>query len=106
MQKATVSDITSVEKISEQVLRHPSEMKATMKNLNAHIAQKYPTYGLELVRGNGYFYFANNGPVYFEPDSIQVCYLHQVDFARWCTFIDFSIDEAIKQMEVRKNEQI
>ena len=71
-------------------------MKATLKNIQAHIDKKYPDLGIEFVRGRGYFYFVTDDPG-LEIDSIYVCYLKQCSLERWVEMVDGNIEDAIKE---------
>lgn len=65
---------------------------ATMKNLNAHIAAKYPTRQITFYRGNGYFYFSEPNNIN-EISSIYVCYLNHMSYDEWVEYIELEIDE-------------
>ena len=83
-------------------------MKATLKKINEHIATltEYGA-GLELVKGNGYFYFSfkpgsrphagyplrSDGYPSWPPDSIHVCHLNHMTLEDWKKWVEFGIKE-------------
>ena len=78
-------------------------MKATLKKINEYLAT-LTEYGddMELVKGNGYFYFRfkpftrslllDRYP-YWPPDSIDVCHLNHMTLEDWKKWVEFGIKE-------------
>jgi|TARA_R110000824_G_scaffold227570_1_gene415374 hypothetical protein len=73
-------------------------MKATLKNLNQYLSTLSSDF--ELVKGNGYVYFAfkeDAPPSTAEtPESIQVCYLNQMTLEEWKSHIMWNYREWVK----------
>jgi len=67
-------------------------MKATLKKLNAIIAKDYPKLNIELVKGDGYFYFIGDDG-FDEIDSIYMNALNQAPLDRWEILLHCVIDE-------------
>jgi len=71
-------------------------MKATLKKINAHLAT-LTEYGddIELVKGNGYFYFAvkPSSKALYGPESIFICHLNHMTLEDWIRHITFKINE-------------
>ena len=66
-------------------------MKATMKNLNAAIAARWPNLDIELVKGDGYFYF--DGDDGFDKiESMYTFALNGMDFDKWMEHIGWKIE--------------
>lgn len=68
----------------------------TLKNLNQYLQSSVPQ--LELVRGRGYFYFADSEEsdcCVTLPNSIYVCYLRQQDWKAWTDDIDKAIGQFV-----------
>jgi hypothetical protein len=57
-----------------------------IKDVNAHIAQ----FGVELVRGKGYFYFADitDEPVADKIPSVYTPYLRSMTFRQWYEHVE------------------
>ena len=73
-------------------------MKATLKNLNQYLSTLGSDF--ELVKGNGYVYFAfkEDAPpsTADTPESIQVCYLNQMTLGEWESHIRWAYWEWLK----------
>jgi hypothetical protein len=67
-------------------------MKATLPAINRHISSRFPELDIELVKGNGYFYFSGDDGMGIE--SIYVCHLNQCDMDWWISTVDASIEAA------------
>jgi hypothetical protein len=78
-------------------------MKATIKNLNAAIAARYPKLDIELVRGEGYFYFA--GIDGYEVESIYICYLNQATREHWLDHVFGNIDAMIAKRDEEQDDE-
>lgn len=69
---------------------------ATISKINAGIAQ----HNVEVVKGNGYFYFADleNSPTYYadEIKSVCSCHLRCMSLEEWIAYVN----EAIAKVEV------
>ena len=73
--------------------------KATLKKVNDYLQSQTPE--LELVKGEGYFYFVDTltddeiknwfDGYYETPDSIYVCHMCQVTLEKWKEFIDYAV---------------
>ena len=72
-------------------------MKASLKNLNNHIAKAYPGLDIEFVKGEGYFYFCGHDG--YAVESIYICYLNQASKERWIDYINGNIDSMIDDLE-------
>jgi hypothetical protein len=64
--------------------------RVTMKNLNEYLGNLAP---LELVKGNGYFWFAQSASVPLDctkdvPESIPVCHLNHLTGDKWWREMD------------------
>jgi len=59
---------------------------STLKQLNERIAKKYP--GVELIKGQGYFYLAGEGIVGLKSTGIYVKYFSDLSTQRWMWEID------------------
>lgn len=68
-------------------------MKATLKKLNREIAKRWPDLDIEIVKGNGYFYF-NGDDGFDNVQSIYVNALNQMDFEKWMETIEWAINDA------------
>jgi len=69
-------------------------MKATLQKINEYLATIAPHF--ELVKGNGYFYFAHrpDAPTYADvPESIYVCHLNHMTLEDWKKWVEFGIKE-------------
>jgi hypothetical protein len=67
-------------------------MTVTLKKLNLYLQSRAPQ--IELVRGKGYFYFADSdisGDCVNLPDSIPVCYLRSLTWRQWTDDIDAAV---------------
>lgn len=66
----------------------------TMKKINNYLKELAP---LELVKGNGYFYFIETKDAKFNwqdvPDSIGVCHMNHLSMEQWQGEIDYAVDQ-------------
>ena len=60
-----------------------------IKDVNAHIAQ----FGVELVRGKGYFYFADitDEPIAEKIPSVYTNYLRSMTFRQWYLHVENAV---------------
>lgn len=66
---------------------------ATVTKINAEIAK----HGIEVVRGNGYFYFADTGEAYLA-DSIPSVYSAQLrcmTLEKWVDYVECAVKESL-----------
>lgn len=66
--------------------------KVTLKKLNAYLQVRAPR--LELVKGKGYFYFADRNiemDAFDLPDSVYVYALNHLSLERWYEVIDAAL---------------
>ena len=73
-------------------------MPATLKKINEYLQSKVP--GIELVKGRGYFYFADtpaSESCAFPPDSICIYALNHQSLDEWKK----DMDRAVKQFKER-----
>tara|TARA_B100000579_G_scaffold394177_1_gene371352 strand:+ start:853 stop:1113 length:261 start_codon:yes stop_codon:yes gene_type:complete len=78
-------------------------MKPTIKKLNTYLQARVPQ--IQVVRGNGYFYFADSddSPICVNlPESIYVCYLNHLTLEQW----HLEMDQAVAQFEKDNSELV
>jgi hypothetical protein len=65
-------------------------MQATINKVNNQIAK----HGVELVKGNGYFYFADIGDAYVADkiQSVMSCHLRCMTIEQWASYVEQSIN--------------
>ena len=71
--------------------------KVTLKKINQYLGTLTPHF--ELVKGNGYFYFAHtpDAPTYLDvPESIYVCHLNQQTLDAWQADMKWAVNELNK----------
>lgn len=66
---------------------------ATIRNINAAIAK----HGVEVVKGNGYFYFADTGEAYLAEHiaSVYSCQLRALSLEEWVSHVEAQVQNAI-----------
>ena len=64
-----------------------------IKDVNTHIAK----FGVELVRGKGYFYFADitDEPVADKIPSVYTFYLRSMTFRQWYEHVEKSVNSEL-----------
>jgi hypothetical protein len=62
---------------------------ATIKKVNAAIEK----FGVEIVKGNGYFYFADIGDAYVSDniESVYSCHLRCMTVEQWLSYVESAI---------------
>lgn len=64
---------------------------ATIKKINAAIAK----HGVEIVKGNGYFYFADTGAEFVADSvsSVYSCHLRCMTLEKWVEYVETELKE-------------
>lgn len=65
----------------------------TLKTINLHIAD----FGVELIKGKGYFYFADitDKPVADTIPSVYTCHLRSMTLMQWYEYVEQAITSAV-----------